>query len=108
MFHRLVVIAAWLSLAFITFATLSSPGLRPHIAGAGFEHLVAFTVSGLLFGIAYPRHMIFVVAIVLVSAVLLESLQLVVPGRHGRLPDLLVKLAGGSIGVVASRFVKRA
>jgi VanZ family protein len=34
----------------------------------------------------------------------LEALQLFVPGRHARVSDLVVKLAGGSIGIIAARF----
>lgn len=107
MSHRLVVIAAWLSLAFIAFATLSPAELRPQIAGPGFEHVVAFAVSGLLFGVAYPRHLILVVVLVLVSAVVLEAIQLITPDRHGRLSDLLVKIAGGSAGIMIARLTLR-
>jgi VanZ family protein len=99
MFQKLVTLAAWGSLAFITFATLSPIGLRPHVADVGYEHVAAFAVAGLLFGLVYPRRIILVVALVLGSAILLEVLQLVTPDRHGRLLDLGLKLLGGSIGI---------
>jgi len=100
MFQKLVALAAWATLAFITFATLSPIGLRPHlVADIGIEHVAAFSVAGLLFGLAYPRRVIPVIALVLGSAVLLEVLQLITPDRHARLLDLALKLLGGSIGI---------
>lgn len=100
MFGKLVAVAAWCCLAFITFATLSPIGLRPHAAGVGYEHVAAFAVTGLLFGLAYPRRIVLVIGIVLGSAVLLEVLQLITPDRHARLLDLGQKLLGASIGIV--------
>jgi VanZ family protein len=88
---------------FITFATLYPIGLRPHVADIGYEHVAAFVAAGLLFALAYPRHMILVIALVLGSAILLEILQLVTPDRHGRVLDLALKLLGGSIGIVIAR-----
>ena len=63
MYHKLVATAAWLSLAFIAFATLSPIGLRPQVGGPGFEHLAAFAVTGLLFGLAYPRSLVPVIVL---------------------------------------------
>lgn len=102
-YRRLAAVAAWSCLGFITFATLSPLGVRPHVAGVGFEHIGAFAVTGLLFALAYPRHSLIVVILVFGSAVLLELSQLLTPDRHARLSDLLVKFAGGSIGIVAAR-----
>ena len=100
MFQKLIALAAWGALAFITFATLSPIGLRPHVAAnIGIEHIAAFSVVGLLFGLAYPRRLIPVIALVLGSAILLEVLQLLTPDRHARLLDLAFKLLGGSIGI---------
>jgi VanZ family protein len=73
------------------------------VAGVGFEHIGSFAVTGLLFALAYPRHSLIVAILVLGSAVVLELSQLLTPDRHARLSDLLVKLAGGSIGIVAAR-----
>ena len=100
MFQKLIALAAWGALAFITYATLSPIGLRPHVtANIGIEHIAAFSVVGLLFGLAYPRRLIPVIALVLGSAILLEVLQLLTPDRHARLLDLAFKLLGGSIGI---------
>ncbi|MBN8968237.1 MAG: VanZ family protein [Rhizobiales bacterium] len=102
MLRKIFAIAAWLSLAFIVFATLSPAGLRPQVAAAGLERLAAFAVTGLFFGLAYPRRWALVVGLVLCSACVLELAQVIAPGRHARLPDLLVKLAGGAAGILAA------
>ena len=107
MYHKLLAIAAWSSLAFIAFVTLSPADLRPQVAAVGFEHLAAFTVTGLLFGLAYPRRLVLVIVLVLCSACVLEAAQLITPDRHGRLPDLIVKLAGGSVGIVTAQLWNR-
>jgi VanZ family protein len=104
MFQKLVALAAWGTLAFIAFAALSPIGLRPHLANVGYEHVAAFAVAGLLFGQAYPRHIILVVVLVLGSALLLELLQLITPDRHARLLDLGQKLLGGSVGIAIAWF----
>lgn len=106
-YRRFAAVAGWLSLTFIAFATLSPIGARPHVGGVGFEHIAAFAVTGVLFALAYPRHSLIVVMLVLGSAVVLELSQLLTPDRHARFSDLLMKLAGGSIGIVAARFWDR-
>lgn len=106
-YRRLAAVAAWLSLTFIAFATLSPIGIRPHVAGVGVEHIAAFAVTGVLFALAYPRHALIVIMLVLGSAIVLELSQLLTPDRHARFSDLLVKLAGGSIGIMIGRFWDR-
>jgi VanZ family protein len=106
--HRLFVIAAWSCLAFITYATLSPLPARPTVlSSAGLEHFLAFAVLGALFCCAYPRHSVFVFAIVLGSAILLELAQLLTPDRHGELIDALQKMAGGVFGVFAVVALRR-
>ncbi|WP_082490880.1 hypothetical protein [Aureimonas sp. Leaf454] len=103
-----------LCLAGIAFATLSPIGLRPHIAGLQIEHVGAFCVAGLLLGLAYPRHLLAVGLGLVVCAVALEGAQHLVPGRHGRMIDLAMKMAGSGLGIAFAaafdpvlRFVNR-
>jgi VanZ family protein len=103
MLHKLVAIAAWASLAFIAYATLSPIQARPKISSADLEHIVAFAVTGLLFCLAYPRQIVRICFIVLGSAVLLEYLQKLTPDRHGTLLDAFEKLVGGALGIFAAR-----
>jgi VanZ family protein len=103
MLNRVIRIAAWLMLAFIASATLAPLGLRPQIAGtiAGtkIEHWAAFALLGVLFGSGYRQRFVFAAAMVLGSAILLESAQLLTSDRHARFIDLTVKLAGGLTGL---------
>jgi VanZ family protein len=103
MIQRVCIIAGWLALAFIVYATLSPIGARPVVAGLQFEHFAAFGLLGLAFGLAYPNRLFLVVAIVVGSAVSLEALQLLTPDRHGRILDALVKAAGGICGIGAGQ-----
>ena len=100
MLHRLVAIAAWACLAFIAYATLSPIEARPTLTSAGLEHFAAFALLGALFCLGYPKHRIFVFAIVFGSAILLELAQLMTPDRHGELIDALQKMAGGTFGIL--------
>jgi VanZ family protein len=101
MFRTLTAVAAWLSLAFIAYATLSPLNERPEISGlfSHFDHYLAYAVAGGLFAFAYPRHAPFVCIIVFGSAVLLELAQLLTPDRHARVLDALRKLIGGALGI---------
>src|SRR3982074_2635590 len=104
MFHKLISGAARPLFAFFAHASISPIQVRPTLpAPTGFEHLTAFAVLGLLFCLAYPRHITLVCLIILGSAVLLEIMQLLTPDRHGRIQDAIEKMAGGGLGIVASR-----
>ena len=99
MIQRVSAIAGWLALAFIVYATLSPIEARPVVAGPHYEHFAAFALTGLAFGLAYPRRVLLAVVIVVGAAVGLEALQLLTPDRHGRVADALVKAAGGICGI---------
>jgi VanZ family protein len=104
MVQKFITIAAWLVLCFIAYATLSPIQARPTLpTPPSFEHIAAFAVLGVLFCLAYPRHIILVCLIVLGGAVVLEFSQLLTPDRHGRVSDAIEKLAGGAMGIVAGR-----
>ena len=107
MTHKLFVVAAWASLLLVAAVTLLPQGFRPHLFSQRVEHLLAFGALGLLFGLAYPRRLLLVAAIVLGSAVLLEALQLVAPGRHANPVDLFAKLVGGTTGLAAAALFAR-
>ena len=105
MFRTVIATAAWTSLAFIAYATLSPLNERPEF-DALLSHLdqyLAFAVAGSLFGLAYPRQKFFVCILVLGSAVLLELAQLLTPDRHARVIDAVRKIIGGAIGIASAR-----
>lgn len=91
--------AAWTALVLIVAFTVLPAEFRPHFGRANVERFAGFAVAGVLFGLAYPRRFGTVVAVLLASAVLLETVQLLVPGRDGTLPNLVIKLAGAALGL---------
>jgi VanZ family protein len=101
-----ITAAAWGSLAFIAYATLSPLNERPEFDPRGFlflfshfDQYVAYVTTGCLFGLAYPRQTFLVCIIVLGSAVLLELAQMLTPDRHARISDAARKVIGGAIGI---------
>lgn len=109
---RLMKLLAWLLLAAIAFVTLAPIGFRPNTGySPNIERFLAFGAVGFVFALAYPRHLWLILAVVLGAAIALEALQLVSVSRHGRVFDLVVKLAGGglgiAVGVVAERLWRR-
>jgi VanZ family protein len=114
MLHKMIALAAWACLVFIAYATLSSIDARPELIAAGFykafftvaERFGAYAVLGLLFCLAYPRHLNFVCLLVFGSAVILELLQIYVPDRDARVVDVLEKLVGGAAGILLGYFAQ--
>ena len=105
----LYVGAAWACLIFIIYATLSSSSGRPELTTTEpalvvfIERFGAYGLLGFLFCLAYPCRLTLVCGLVLGSAVVLELLQIVIPGRDARVIDALEKLVGGAAGIVISR-----
>jgi VanZ like family len=101
--RRLFLVAGWLALAFIAYATLSPLEDRPVVAGPQFEHFAAFALLGFAFARGYPERTLLAIAVVIGAAFTLEALQLLTPDRHGRVLDALVKAAGGICGIGVGR-----
>jgi VanZ family protein len=110
--QRLLTVAAWTCFVFIVYATLSSQSARPELTSTELpltvfiERFGGYTVLGCLFRLAHPHRIVFVVLVVLGSAVLLELLQIFVPDRDARVSDALVKLAGGFVGIVLANAIR--
>jgi VanZ family protein len=99
---------AWLLVLAIAVFTLSPIELRPVTAApANWERFAAFMAIGVLFCLGYPQHRWRIVGLVIGLAGLLEVLQNLSPGRHGRLPDGLVKAAGALLGIVLAMGAER-
>lgn len=96
-FFRLL---AWSALAVIVFVTTSPIGLRPHdVLAVNVDRALAFTITTMLFVLAYPRHWLLCAALLVVGAFGIEMLQLLSPTRHAHLQDAGIKAAGAAIGV---------
>ncbi len=83
MIQRVALIVGWVVLVFITFATPIPIQGRPRLAGLQLEHFVAFAVMGFVFA-RIRRRTLAVLAMVILSALALEGMQLLTPDRHGR------------------------
>jgi hypothetical protein len=106
MLHKLFAAAAWAVLALIVFATVSPIEMRPVVtADPNIERFAAFSVVGLLFGLAYPRRRLVAASFVIFAAGVLETFQLVTPDRHGHIADAIIKAAGGAFGVALASIV---
>ena len=106
--EKLVRFLAWSCLTLIGIATLVPIGFRPESGfSPSIERFSAFAALGLTFALAYPRHFWLAVFVALGSALLLEALQLLEPSRHGRVFDAMVKVAGGSIGLMLGQVLLR-
>ena len=105
MFFRWV---AWLLVLAIVIFTAAPIAFRP-VTGASvsLERFAAFAAIGTAFCLGYPRHRLQIIVLLIGMIALLEISQNYVPGRHGRLPDGLVKMSGALIGAAFAMFVSR-
>ena len=92
--------SAWTVLGVLMVITLGPLRLRPRLSlDPVTDRAIGFAALGYGFTLAYPRRPGAVAALVVVAAAGLELGQLMVPGRHARLPDALVKAFGGLVGL---------
>ncbi|MGO4574343.1 VanZ family protein [Microvirga sp. 2TAF3] len=107
--NRIVLrILAWLLVTAVAIFTLSPIELRPMTgAPADFERLAAFALVGGMFCLAYPRHRIAIVLFLIGVAGLLEVMQHIVPGRHGRSHDFAVKAVAVVTGSILTILIER-
>lgn len=112
--RRLALLLGWSALTVVVFATLSPLGLRPRVpaVGVGVERFAAFFFLTATFGFAYPHRRWQILAGVVVLAVGLEWLQNLEGSRHGRVTDVVEKIAGALggtlVAMAADRLMRRA
>jgi VanZ family protein len=96
-------IAAWLLIVAIVVMTLGPPTMRP-VSGfnRSLEHVAAFALVGLAFGLAYPNHRMRLALIGVAAAALMETLQQIVPGRHAYFSDFVINAAGTWAGLATA------
>ena len=90
---------AWLLVLAIAVFTISPIEFRPVTAApVSLERFTAFAAIGATFCLGYPKHRLHILVLLSGSLGFLKSAQNYVPGRHGRLPDGLVKASGALLG----------
>jgi VanZ family protein len=99
---------AWLLVLAIAVFTLAPIELRP-VTGApvSLERFAAFAAIGAAFCLGYPKHRLSILVLLVGIVGLLEVAQNFVPGRHGRLPDSMVKASGALLGAAFASFATR-
>jgi VanZ family protein len=99
-------IFAWLLASAIIFVTLGPIGYRPNSGlEKDSEHLLAFILVGLVFGLAYPRRRRFAAGMSVVAIGVLEALQFLVPARDARLEDFAVKALASCAGIAIAGLI---
>jgi len=103
---KIARIAAWLLVVAIVVMTLGPPTVRP-VTGfnRSLEHVAAFALLGLAFGLAYPGRRLLLVVIGVAAAALMETLQLMVPGRHAYFSDFVINAGGVCAGLAVAALV---
>jgi hypothetical protein len=96
----LIRCVAWALAAAVTVFTLSAIEARPTMgSSADVERFIAFSVMGGAFALGYPNRSLSVVGMMIAMVSVLEIAQILVPGRHARFNDALVKAGAAVIGV---------
>ena len=86
-------VVAWNLLATIVFLSVIPATARPGTGAHNLEHIGIFLVTGFAFACSYPKRWAVTLTLVTFAAAV-EMLQLFVPGRHARVSDLIVDVAG--------------
>ena len=104
----LIQFFAWVLAATIFILSIVPPGLRPETGlPHNFEHFIINVVTGLLFGLGYPRWLKLLCTFLVGFAGIVELAQLFVAGRHARLSDFIVDSVALCVGVLFSVVVFR-
>jgi VanZ family protein len=99
---------AWLLVFAIVVFTLAPIEFRPVTAApASLERFAALAAIGATFCLGYPKHRLPILVLLLGIVGFLEVAQNYVPGRHGHLPDGLVKASGALPGAAFAAFISR-
>jgi hypothetical protein len=99
---------AWLLLLAIAVFTLAPIEFRLVTgAPASLERFLAFAAIGTAYCLGYPKHRLPVLVLLVGVAGFLEIAQNIVPGRHGRFPDGMMKASGALLGAAFATLVVR-
>jgi hypothetical protein len=100
-------VIAWIALALIVVVTLGPINLRPMTPfGPDFERFAAFVVLGAVFALTYPKRLIYVAALIVVSCGVFEHAQHFIPDRHADFGNFLIKIAGAAVGMAGAAAIR--
>jgi VanZ family protein len=101
-------VVAWSLLATIVFLSIIPAAARPGTGSHNLEHIGIFLLTGFVFACAYPKRWTVTLALATFAAGV-EAVQVFVPGRHARVSDLIVDVAGicaGAFLAIVSRTLR--
>ena len=98
--------SGWLLVLAAVFLTLAPRTLRPQTGiEHHLEHVLAFALVGLAFGLGYPGRRLLLALVGVLMAALLEVVQAWAPGRHANLNDFIVNAIGVGAGLAAAALI---
>jgi hypothetical protein len=101
-------LVTWLLLLAIAIFTLAPIEFRPVTgASAGFERFLAFAAIGTACCFGYPKHRLPLLLLLIGVAGIHELAQYILPGRHGRISDGIIKVSGALLGAAFATSVIR-
>jgi VanZ family protein len=109
MIERIAQVAGWLLAVAAAALTLAPRQFRPQTGVEHhLEHVLAFAVLGLMFGLGYPRHRVVVAIVGIAAAAGLETMQLWAPGRHAGFSDFFMNALGLCVGLALASLLRLA
>jgi glycopeptide antibiotics resistance protein len=109
MIEKIARLAGWLLVFAAAVLTLAPSQFRPHTPiGHHLDHVLAFAILGLMFGLGYPRHRLIVLLVGIVAVAGLETMQLWAAGRHAAFGDFFMKTLGMCAGIVLASLMAEA
>src|SRR4029078_2410398 len=111
--RRLAQATGWILLFASDAVSVVPPELRPETAlPHALEHAGIYFLAGWSFGVSYPNNLLAWLIGLSAFTLVLEVIQLWIPGRHARLSDFLIDacaISGGLVGgAMLTRFTPRA
>jgi VanZ family protein len=105
---RYLRILAWALVIGIVVVSVVPASDRPETGVEhNYEHLLAFSLLGLVFALAYSWRPIVLLPSGIIFALLLELAQIPLPTRHARIEDFLVDAFGTSLGITVAYLSSR-
>jgi hypothetical protein len=90
---------AFAVLVFIALSTLSPVTLRLGGGHPTWERFAALALFGICLGLGFPKSIWGGAIFAAVAVVGLEAFQELIPSRHGRIDDAIIKFAGALAGL---------
>src|SRR5262245_3957584 len=101
--NRIARVSGWLLVSAAVVLTLAPRAFRPQTGVEHhLEHVLAFALLGLAFGLGYPGRRLLLAVVGVAMAALLEVSQSWVPGRHANLSDFVMNATGVWTGPAAA------